>query len=376
MSDLTPPKSERLPAIDGLRGFASLLVLFHHCIEYGGSFRFLVLPLGEYFISWTGLILYGYGGVDLFFVLSGFCLAYPIYTRPDRPFDVKRYTLARIRRIMPPYLAAIAILWVLALLGIYGTPPTTKQLILALLMVYSWGSFAYWTLTLEARWYVVFPFLALPLKASTLTHSVLLRRFGAIFLFAVGCCVVYVFLLENVKNELVQRLLFLLTPLPQFLPVFVAGIGVAKLYSVMPEFPKSKAVLYERWLLGLFVLAFVLMLFVTPPAPERLQSRYQRVIPFGLVFTSLLLLGLYHPKFRWFFGTKPMVFSGDISYSLYLVHLPIIAFMYDFTKPMSLPVPVQFFIYQWVVPGICIAVAFGFYWCFERPTLRAKGKTT
>ncbi len=66
------------------------------------------------FASWAHLMLEGAHGVDLFFVLSGFCLSYPVLQslRAEHAarFNITRYFAKRIVRIVPPYYAAIALL--------------------------------------------------------------------------------------------------------------------------------------------------------------------------------------------------------------------------------------------------------------------------
>ena len=89
-ADGIPPPENRLfyPALDGLRGFALLLVFCQHYLE---------LPWG-----WTG--------VDLFFVLSGFLITGILYDSRDRAGRVRTFYLRRTLRIFPLYYGVLLLL--------------------------------------------------------------------------------------------------------------------------------------------------------------------------------------------------------------------------------------------------------------------------
>src|SRR5579872_2838914 len=84
----------RLAYIDVLRAVAVLMVVTLH----------------------AGILPWGYLGVDLFFILSGFCLSYPTLAKLHRDgatsFDLRAFAARRLVRIVPPYYAAIAMMLV------------------------------------------------------------------------------------------------------------------------------------------------------------------------------------------------------------------------------------------------------------------------
>src|SRR5437867_8732685 len=91
----------RIPALDGLRVLAVIMVIFHHV------FHFLrPLPL-----SWTGpnaifrlfaqISEYGYFGVDLFFVISGFLITRILLRLRQDGGGVKEFYIRRVLRIFP-----------------------------------------------------------------------------------------------------------------------------------------------------------------------------------------------------------------------------------------------------------------------------------
>src|SRR5436305_1631096 len=90
---------ERFRSIDGLRGFACLLVVTHHCYLFGGRYQWPAIGVASWHFVLPQLLFHGYSGVELFFIISGFCLSYPVLSNPNREFDVKRYAKSRFKRI-------------------------------------------------------------------------------------------------------------------------------------------------------------------------------------------------------------------------------------------------------------------------------------
>src|SRR5580704_6261411 len=105
---LSDAQEERLPFLDGLRVLALFAVALSYLAAlapavFGGANSPLSRVLGA-----------GSHGLDLFFALSGFCLAYPVLLvlRYERAvgFQGARYAAGRIARIAVPYVIALAVL--------------------------------------------------------------------------------------------------------------------------------------------------------------------------------------------------------------------------------------------------------------------------
>ena len=96
-----PPLVERLAYIDGLRALAVIVVVLFHAGDRSGltGVAIWILALGKL-------------GVDLFLVLSGFCLFWPLVKSGSgaiKPLELKVYAKRRFRRIAPPFYAALLI---------------------------------------------------------------------------------------------------------------------------------------------------------------------------------------------------------------------------------------------------------------------------
>lgn len=102
--------SRRVAGLDGLRGIASLIVVFRHTANA------VAMPLETRHALLEGPLaplLNAQGAVQLFFVLSGWVLAASL-ARGSGAADVARFYVRRIFRIHPPYLAGVAFAWLLA----------------------------------------------------------------------------------------------------------------------------------------------------------------------------------------------------------------------------------------------------------------------
>src|SRR6476619_6491047 len=95
-----PAAREHVPALDGVRGLAALLVMFFH---FG---RAEVPGAGSAAIGFFAQ--FGWGGVDLFFVLSGFLICGILLDTRDRPSFLRTFYTRRALRIFPLYFAFLA----------------------------------------------------------------------------------------------------------------------------------------------------------------------------------------------------------------------------------------------------------------------------
>ena len=141
-------------ALDGWRAVACLLVLFHHT---------------GFWLHYGSLAVWGFTGVHFFFVLSGYLLFRPFgkVMRADEPFGFGRFYLRRFLRIYPAYLLAFVAFTAVRFASRLH-PPSTHDLITHLLFAFNSANpreffginVAFWTLAIEAQFYVLLPLLA------------------------------------------------------------------------------------------------------------------------------------------------------------------------------------------------------------------------
>jgi peptidoglycan/LPS O-acetylase OafA/YrhL len=158
-------RSER---IDQLRGLAAIAVVACHL----GVSAYRDAPnLGGSPWPWLGFVLgFGYLGVPLFFVLSGFCIHLPqarilaAMGSAAPPPVWGRFFARRFWRLYPPYLAALVVALVLALLVNGALPVSGFAVAAQALLVHTFHPASFdglnppaWSLAVEAQLYVAYP---------------------------------------------------------------------------------------------------------------------------------------------------------------------------------------------------------------------------
>ena len=165
----------RLPAVTSLRFFAAFHVALFHMNEMG------VLTGPAWLKAFAGI---GYVGVSFFFVLSGFIL---VYTYAGREISLRNYFQSRFARIYPAYLFSLVLTFPFFYFGAlkmqvpffaFASQHFVLSSVLVLLLLQSWipaAALAWnpvaWSLSVEAFFYLVFPF-ALP-KYAKLSRTAL-----------------------------------------------------------------------------------------------------------------------------------------------------------------------------------------------------------
>ncbi len=322
----------RFSEVECLRGLAIALVVVHHVngLIYGGKPPALVM------VPWplAAIVLTGYTGVDLFFVLSGFLLARPFLAeaRGGRPVGRASYALRRVLRVMPLYVVAVVVASVdvaaRPLDVFHGAP------YLVFLNALPGGarrlephSDPWWSLATEAQFYLLLPFLPLVLRSSRG------RRVGLVLLAAYAG--IYAALsLHWLRPATLGGVLALAQSLVGRGPLFLAGIAAAALYDRHVDGLRrwtvrhaTAARLVGDAALVTALAGLVLLLgwvarvdYVTREAGWPLWHVVEGVLWAALLLALLLLPGSLKPLL----ANRVWAFVGLVSYSLYLVHVPVI----------------------------------------------------
>ena len=168
--------------LDGVRGIACLLVVLMHC-----GLGITKPELGSWQpIAWKTLSPFMVGGVDLFFVLSGFLIGGILIDHKTAPNYFKVFWIRRAARILPVYLLLLlTYMGALALRPLLDIPWADKWLLGNPLPLWGYATFtannvmAYcgqagarwigiaWSLAVEEQFYLLFPFVVYFLKRRT-----------------------------------------------------------------------------------------------------------------------------------------------------------------------------------------------------------------
>ncbi|MDP2710868.1 MAG: acyltransferase, partial [Solirubrobacteraceae bacterium] len=232
-----PPTQPQVPVLDSFRGVAAVGILLYHCWLLSGEPALGGGPVRDVLSS-------GFLAVTLFFVLSGFVLFLPVARREGVFGPLAPYARRRLARVVPAYYVVLALCLLayplLATRGMDGR--VTLDALLAhavfvqqearLLPGYE-GALGFavnpvvWTLSLEALFYVLLPFVAgwfwrWPWQAVAL---------------AVGVGVAGRLALGDVAGEPSQSVL--LSSFPLHLADFAAGMAAALLYVRWRPHPRA-----------------------------------------------------------------------------------------------------------------------------------------
>jgi peptidoglycan/LPS O-acetylase OafA/YrhL len=315
--------ADRVASLTGIRAVAALLVLGTHAAYTTGKY-----PRGYFGLLCSRMEI----GVPIFFVLSGFLLFGPwvraaAFDRP--PPSVVRYAWHRVRRIMPAYSITVVIAFIVYHYRTAAPNPghTWSGLVRNLTLTQAYtdnyisaylhqGLTQMWSLAVEVAFYVALPFLAYLLLA------VLCRRqwrpnLLLSGLFALAALTPLWLVLVHVTDWLPDGARLWL---PSYLAWFVGGMTLAVL--------QAKGV---RWYaVACLPLAVICYLIVSTPiggdpttSPEKLYEAVVKVAFYTAIATlavgplALDNQGLYAR----FLASRPMVFLGEISYEIFLIHL-------------------------------------------------------
>ncbi|MDP9982274.1 peptidoglycan/LPS O-acetylase OafA/YrhL [Pseudarthrobacter oxydans] len=287
-SSLTP----RLHSLTGLRFFAALAVFGFHGLHYGaqgGGFE---------------LFAAGMSGVSFFYIVSGFVMGWTS-REDDTPSLFYRRRLARI---YPSYVMAWAMTLVLMILGqrsigvVDFLPLTLLQSWVPSETVYFAASAVFWSLSCEAFFYLVFPWIFPALRRLTVRGA--LTGIVAIVLLLAGLALA---LAPFFDSSVVFWFLVIFPPVR--LLEFVAGILLALLVKRGAQLP------FPLWAATSLALGSFVAAGFAPPTFTRVVVT---LVPFMLLVWSSAQADL--SRTRSVFRNPAIVRLGVWSYGFYLVH--------------------------------------------------------
>jgi exopolysaccharide production protein ExoZ len=154
--------TQKFAGIEACRGVAAAVVVFYHAARH--------LDQAYGLPGLARLFQFGHAGVDLFFVLSGFIIAFVHYDDVGRPERLGHYIERRLTRILPLYWIALGLTVSLSVAGGHA-PPAFSALVQSALLIPSETEpllGVAWTLQYEISFYAVFCLLLLHRAAGLL----------------------------------------------------------------------------------------------------------------------------------------------------------------------------------------------------------------
>ncbi len=302
--------------------------LFHSWLNAGSPP--LTLAWGTHALDLRPLVEYGWLGLDVFFILSGFLLARQAAMRVaaaprldgtwlerhtgDRYWP---YLRRRILRVYPAYYACVTALVVLALAGVYRTVPGVVDMALHLVMSHNLIeryivslNGVFWTLPFEWHFYLLFPFM-----------FALLRLRGGWTLYATAVALVALTKLVVIATH---------DGYPQVLvtirlDAFAAGMAAGAWSVRRPPSRRQAALAFWAGLALLLATPWVYAGYTNVGHYLDTLRGWSRPFWIQAAVTSMLLglAGERHAGVS-LFANRVVVALGLVSYSIYLWHVPIL----------------------------------------------------
>jgi peptidoglycan/LPS O-acetylase OafA/YrhL len=316
-------KAERVASLTGIRAVAALLVMATHA----------AYTSGKYTHGYVGLVYSRMEmGVPIFFVLSGFLLFGPwvrAATSDSAPPSVRRYAWHRVRRIMPAYVVTVLVAYALYHFRTAGPNPghtwmgLFRNLTLSQIYtdnyLYSYlhqGLTQMWSLAVEVAFYVVLPPLAYLLLV------VLCRRRWRPRLLLTGLAALA--LITPAWLILVHTTDFMPDGARLWLPTYLSWfIGGMMLAVLQPMGLRA----YASVCVPLVVICYFIVSTPIAGAPTTSPAELREAlfkVAFYAVIATLAIAPLAfgdQGAYAKFLASRPMVFLGEISYEIFLIHL-------------------------------------------------------
>lgn len=386
------PSSTHLPALDGARGIAVLLVIGCHISEH---FEFASRPLrmikAAAFAGWTG--------VDLFFVLSGFLITGILWDSKRGLNYFRNFYARRTVRIFPLYYAALVILFVLvpaifrndsAASGVLDATINARRywvwfgtylvdVLIALKGAFLFGGH-FWTLAVEEHFYLLWPVLVYKLERKTLI-SVCVAVFVTAFLLRAGM------ILSGASPFAV----YVLTPCR------MDGLALGSCLALSLRGPRGIEPLVRRARIVLPISAILWIGIMWAKGGWGQYGLIAQTVGYSVTesfYASVLIFALASRGLSTALSAGALRFFGKISYALYVFHVPIIAFLAtryapgdparSMIVPLKMALPDGAFVRSILAPaldaltfvilavGLSVGAALTSWYLIERPCLRLK----
>ena len=373
-----------LKALDGIRGIAILMVLFHHAflanVAAGGRSGQLI-----------GYALhYGQFGVDLFFVLSGFLITGILLDTQSDSHFFKKFYGRRVLRIFPLYYGTLFVLFALTplmhlnwqgmrLLLLLDLQNFRPALVGNFMLAPNLGLFHFWSLAIEEQFYLLWP-------AAVFFISDRRTLFRTTVALAVASLALRLLLIATGSGSAHDTLAILhVSTIFRADSLLVGGI-IAMLYR-SEYWPRTLRLAPPAFFASLVLVALSVLLFganedryLTFPYHPSAAVFWLRGLRYTVVaigFGALIVWSLRPASVVQATFEQPILrFFGKYSYGLYVLHVPILTlilfplriFLRDLTHSKGIAVVGSGLL------GLCVALAAAVlsFELFEKPFLRLK----
>lgn len=363
-----PIREKKFAGLDHLRALAISMVLLFHYRNFNHP------------VWLDNIVSFGWTGVDLFFILSGFLISNQLFSeiQQNSDFSVKRFYVKRAFRILPPYFFILLIyIFIPGFHEREQLPPLWKMFTFTQnlgLNITVTGTFSHsWSLCVEEQFYLLFPLLLLfLLKIKSFRRAGWLIPFIFILTMLLRLFLWHFFLKPITDQDDFNRYWYqwIYYPTDTRLDGLITGVGIASIY----RFRQNWLPLTNRYANALLIAGIIFVLltirFSTDP-----HHAFATVIGFSLVALvfGLFVFSAVLPNsilFRFKSGfTKNL---ATLSYSLYLCHKGLIHLTQGVLQGSLIPEDSTVMLV--ICLTVCVTGALLMRIFIEKPSMRMRDK--
>lgn len=326
-------QSERLHYLEGMRGIAATIVVLNHLALSFFPFLMSSQQLEElknasfipYLFGLTpfNLFLSGHFAVQLFFVHSGFILSYSFFKKRRDQLVLESAAARRYFRLTGPMAASILFAYSLHALGCMKNGPVSQVLQSPWLSMF----YQYTPSFIEAvkqAVYTTYTNFDLQLSYNSVLWTIRAELLGSFLVFA------FLGLFGKVRMRwFFYLVLFSWSRRADFFPVLL-GMGLCDVYvnGNLNRYFGRLAKYSNLLAFGLLLVGFYLGSFINSSVKgyTHFAVLKETLWPFINIAGAFCVVAslLFFSKAQWFLSLKPVQFLGRVSYSVYLLHVPLI----------------------------------------------------
>ena len=364
----------RIPALDGLRGIAIAAVLLFHGTVVSGESTVEQLVFGVF-------RNFGWAGVDLFFVLSGFLITGILWDARGEARGIRRFYARRALRILPLYYGYLILVFALAARLDPDIPASPGDALFYLLYLQNFAIAAagewqhsrflnlFWSLAIEEQFYLLWPWVVFALR----------RR--ALMGVCIGALCVSVGLRLALIDSVAPVALYVLTP------TRLDGLAAGAFVALAVRGPGGIQALVRPAQALLAATGAGLLAIVVVQGGFSYRLPWTLTVGLGLLalhFASWLVLALRTPAESGLvraLSSRPLRALGRYSYALYVIHQAVLVFtvtvlgraILEPIAPDAGSLAIQLFVYGVGLP-LAIALAALSWRYYEGPFLALRSR--
>ena len=306
----------KLLGLDHLRAFAITFVFLFH-------YQFFGHPAWENRISG-----FGWTGVDLFFVLSGFLISGQLFNTiaKGKSISIRDFFIKRFFRILPPFLVVLTLYFCFPVLREWGHPsPIWRYLTFTLnfgLDLKKYGTFSHdWSLCVEEQFYFILPlifWLTIYFKAGKTTVYLILALFVSGFILRLWGWYHFIEPVFKTDELGVTWNKYIYYPTYNRLDGLLIGVSIAGIYTFYPNI-KERINKNSNVVMLIGLITLVAAYFTATPQ----DTIYTCLFGFPLISVAYgMILAAVVCQSNIFYNLKSFITAhlAALSYSIYLVH--------------------------------------------------------